>query len=186
MLKKLRFPIRFKILLTLLVVITIVVSVITFIMANLFHEDKKAYIHDLTSTTSLNAASKTETLLNGYRERLQVFTRLMLDRSIPSRAKATLLQKTFVDFGDFISITLYQKNREPVTVLDIRMLEKKGLSRKAVIQYQQENPLPLESILAGAVFIENSTWDVKLPIMTLAIASPDSDDRDQTVVADID
>lgn len=183
MLNKLRFPIRFKILLTLLVVITTVVSVITFIMANLFHEDKKAYIHDLTSTTSLNAASKTETLLIGYRERLQVFTRLMLDRTIPSRAKAKLLQKTFVDFDDFVSITLYQKNREPVTVFDARMLEGKGLTRKDLDQYRQENPLPVESILKGSVFIENSTWNNKLPIMTLAIANPDPNDRDQTVVA---
>ena len=83
MLMKFRFPIRFKILLTMLVVITTVVSTITFIMANLFHEDKTAYIYDLTSTTSLNAASKTETLLTSYSERLQVFTRLMLDRTIP-------------------------------------------------------------------------------------------------------
>jgi signal transduction histidine kinase len=183
MLKQLRFPIRFKILLTLLVVITIVVSVITFIMANLFHEDKKAYIHDLTSTTSLNAAAKTETLLIGYSERLQVFTRLMLDRTIPSRAKAKLLQKTFVDFDDFVSITLHQKNREPVTVFDAQMLESKGLSRKDLDQYPQENLLPIESILKGSVFIENSTWNNRLPIMTLAIANPDSNDRDQTVVA---
>jgi len=183
MLKKLRFPIRFKILVTLLVVITTVVSVITFIMANLFHEDKKAYIHDLTSTASLNAAAKTETLLIGYQERLQVFTRLMLDRSIPSRAKAKLLQKTFVDFDDFVSITLYQKNREPVTVLDTRMLESKGLSRAALDLYREENPLPLEKIADGAVFIENTTWDNKLPIMTLAVANSDPDDREETVTA---
>ena len=181
MLKKLRFPIRFKILVTLLVVITTVVSVITFIMANLFHEDKKAYIHDLTSTASLNAAAKTETLLIGYQERLKVFTRLILDRSIPSRAKAKLLQKTFVDFDDFVSITLYQDNREPVTVFDARMLETKGLSRTALDRYREEHPLPLEMIAGGAVFIENATWDEKLPIMTLAVANPDQDDRDETV-----
>jgi len=54
MLKNFRFPIRFKILVTLLVVITLVVSMITFIMANLFHTDKTAYIKDLTSTTASN------------------------------------------------------------------------------------------------------------------------------------
>jgi signal transduction histidine kinase len=183
MFKKLRFPIRFKILLTLLVVITTVVSVITFIMANLFHEDKKAYIHDLTSTAALNAASKTETLMIGYRERLQVFTRLMLDRSIPSRAKGALLEKTFVDFGDFVSITLHQKNREPVTVFDARMLESKGLSRAALDRYQKENPLPLDAILSGTVFIENSTWNRNLPIMTLAVANPDPNDREETVAS---
>ncbi len=183
MLSTLRFPIRFKILLTLLMVITIVVSIITFIMANLFHEDKKAYIHDLTSTTSLNAASRTETLLTGYRERLQVFTRLMLDRSIPSRAKAQLLQKTFVDFEDFVSITLYQQGRDPVTVFDARMLENKGLNREALDRYRRQNPLPLEEILAGRTFIANATWDAALPLMTLAVANPDPRDREQTVAS---
>ena len=183
MLNKLRFPIRFKILLTLLVVITTVVSLITFIMANLFHEDKTAYIYDLTATTSLNAASKTETLLTGYQERLQVFTRLMLDRSIPSKAKATLLQKTFTDFEDFVSITLHQEGREPVTVFDARMLEKRGLTREAIDRDQKENPLPINSILDGQVFIENSTLSRKLPVMTLAVANPDNSERDKTVTS---
>ncbi len=183
MLKQLRFPIRFKILLTLLVVVTTVVSVITFIMANLFHEDKKAYIHDLTSTTSLNAASKTETLLTGYQERLQVFTRLMLDRSIPSRSKAKLLQKTFVDFEDFVSISLYQDNREPVTVFDAQMLESKGLYREDLDRQRAGNPLPLKKIQGGDIFIENSTWDNKLPIMTLAVAVTDLGGRSRTVAS---
>lgn len=183
MFRKIRFPIRFKILLTLLVVITIVVSMITFIMANLFHKDKTAYIHDLTSTTSLNAASKTETLMVGYRERLQVFTRLMLDRSIPARAKNRLLQKTFTDFEDFVSITLYQKGREPVTVFDARMLQKLGLTAQDIERYRQEHPLPLSDILAGEDIVLNSTQSSQLPVMTLAIANRDPDDREQTVVS---
>jgi len=183
MLEKIRFPIRFKILLTLLVVITVVVSMITFIMANLFHKDKTAYIHDLTSTTSLNAASKVETLLVSYQERLQVFTRLMLDRSIPSRSRQTLLQKTFVDFEDFISITLYQNGREPVTVFDASMLEKWGLTAADIDRYRRQNPLPREQILSGRIFIENSTQIEQLPVFTMAIANPDQDDRERTIVS---
>ena len=48
--KKLKFPLRFQILLAQLLGVTVVLSLITFTMANLFHVDKTAYIHDLTST----------------------------------------------------------------------------------------------------------------------------------------
>ncbi len=106
MLKNFRFPIRFKILLTLLVVITLVVSMITFIMANLFHSDKTSYIKDLTATTASNQAEKTRALLDGYHDELEIFTRLMLERSIPASARNRLLQKTFVDFEEFVAVTL--------------------------------------------------------------------------------
>jgi signal transduction histidine kinase len=53
-----RFPLRFKILVALLFLVTAVVSVITFTMANLFHTDKKMYIHDLTSVIALHTAIK--------------------------------------------------------------------------------------------------------------------------------
>jgi len=52
-----RFPIRFKILVAVLFVITAVVGIITFTMANLFHADKKTYIHDLVSVVALNTAA---------------------------------------------------------------------------------------------------------------------------------
>jgi len=69
-----RFPIRFKILITLLLVITVVVSLITYNMARLFHTDKTAYIHDLTSVIALHTAAEARSLLVGYQERLQVFS----------------------------------------------------------------------------------------------------------------
>ena len=129
MLKKFRFPIRFKILLTLLVVMTLVVSLITFIMANLFHSDKTAYIKDLTATTASNQAEKTRALLDGYHKELVIFSRLMLDRSIPANSRNRLLQKSFVDFKEFVAVTLYQEDREPVTIFDAEALTSAGLDR---------------------------------------------------------
>ena len=60
---RLRFPIRFKILVALLLIITTVVSGITFTMANLFHEDKLAYVHDLTSEMAVHSAEETRAWL---------------------------------------------------------------------------------------------------------------------------
>jgi signal transduction histidine kinase len=181
MLKNMRFPIRFKILLTLLVVITIVVSTITFIMANLFHADKTAYIKDLTSTIASNQSEKTRALLEGYRKELGFFTQLMLDRSIPAASRNRLLQKYFVDFKEFVAITLYQPDRAPVTIFDAEALNAAGLTREFLDQCQTANPLPLDEIRKGGNYIINATCDKNLPMLLIAINA--KSDGDATVAS---
>ena len=66
-------PIRIKIMISLLTVTTAVVSVITFTMANLFQQDKKAYINDLAAIVALNTAEESRALLAGYRDRLEAW-----------------------------------------------------------------------------------------------------------------
>ncbi len=169
MLKRFRFPIRFKILLTLLVVITLVVSMITFIMANLFHADKTAYIKDLTSTIASNQAEKTRVLLEGYRKDLGLFSQLMLDRSIPSTSRNRLLQQSFVNFREFVAVTLYQPDRDPVTIFDAEVLQTVGLDRSFLDQCQAAHPLPLAEIRSGRTHIINATCSKALPLLMVAI-----------------
>lgn len=54
--KQIRFPLRWKVMVAVLFVVTLVVSIITFTMAQMFHDDKTAYIHDLSSIVALNSA----------------------------------------------------------------------------------------------------------------------------------
>ena len=63
------FPIRMRILVTLLLLVTAVVSVITYVMANLFHEDKTTYINDLASVMAQGTAQECGSLLVGYEEK---------------------------------------------------------------------------------------------------------------------
>ncbi len=169
MLNKIRFPIRFKILLTLLVVITIVVSMITFIMANLFHADKTTYIKDLTVTIASNQAEKTHVLLEGYRKELTIFSELMLDRSIPAGSRNRLLQRAFVNFREFVAVTLYQPDRDPVTIFDDEALTSVGLDRTFLDRCQTAYPLPLQKIRSGETYIVNATLHKTLPLLLLAI-----------------
>jgi signal transduction histidine kinase len=163
-----RFPIRFKILIALLLVMTTVMSIITFTMANLFHTDKSAYIHDLTSEMAMHTATETRALLVGYRERLQVFTRMMLARDLPQDRKSTLLKQLFEDFWEFVAITLYVEGVELGTVYDAKTLETAGLTKDSLLSYRKDHPLPLDRIAAGEAFIANSTLSDKLPTFTLA------------------
>ena len=77
---RIRIPIRVKFMLTFLVLVTTVVGLITFTTANLLQEDKKAYINGLTSMVALGMAEEARTALAGYRDRLRLYTRLVLDQ----------------------------------------------------------------------------------------------------------
>ena len=175
--KRWLIPIRLKILLGVLVLITAAVSTITFTMANIFHTDKQAYIKDLTSLIALQTAREAQVVLVAYREQLKAFSRLMYNKDLERENKADLLKGMFEDFPDFIAVTLHEEGRGDVTVFDALQLEEAGLSRVQVDQYRAENPLPIDQIKEGAVYVENSTLSETLPTLTLAIQEviPESD-----------
>ena len=110
--KKLRFPIRFKILIGLLFVVTTIVSIITFTMANLFHSDKSAYIKDLISVVALHTGEEASSLINGYNERIKVFSRVIYDHELSQLEKSKLLEQFFGDFSDFVSVTTYRLGKK--------------------------------------------------------------------------
>lgn len=164
-----RIPIRFKILVAVLLGITAVVGVITFTMANLFHTDKRAYIHDLVSVVALNTAEEAQAVLTGYRERLQVYARLLSDPSLSREQKTGLLNRLFEDFREFVAVSVYESGKEEVTVYDRETLEEGGISKRELQEYRRNNPLPLDRIAGGEVHVENSSLSGKLPVFTLAI-----------------
>ena len=149
----LKLPLRFKILITLLIVVTIVVSIITFTMAKMFHSDKSTYVHDLTSVMAVNLSQEVRSLLEGYRERLLVFTRLMYSRDLNQKQKSRLLKEMFTDFLEFVAVTVYETGLDPVTIYDKGSLEKAGLTRDDIIWFSNDStldaPLPIDEIRAG-------------------------------------
>ena len=183
MLKKLRFPIRFKVLVALLLVITAVVSTITFTMANLFHADKSAYIHDLTSEMAMHTAAETRAMLTGYRERLQVFTRIMFEQNLAQDQKSTLLKQLFEEFQEFVSITMYVNGQELATVYDARSLESAGLTKQDLIAYRQAHQPSADLLKEGQPIITNSTLVASLPTFTIMVPLQLENDRAQPAVA---
>ena len=167
---RMRFPIRFKILIALLLVVTGVVSIITFTMANLFHADKAAYIHDLTSEMAVHTSSETRALLTGYRERLQVFTRVLLEKQMPADRKNALLKQLFEDFGEFVAVSVYVSGAEPAIVYDARTLDSAGLNKNDFLNSLKKRTLPFKRIRKGQLYIANSTTTSKLPVFTMAAA----------------
>jgi signal transduction histidine kinase len=165
-----------------LFVITAVVSIITFTMANLFHEDKSAYIHDLTAEMAMHTAAETHSMLVGYYERLQVFALLMCKRDLPQTQKSKLFNQLFQRFPEFVAITLYEKDREPITVYDSKTVEDAGLTKDVFLSYRRQNPIPIKLIEAGETFVENSTLSEKLPAFTMAIVFKSPEIEQEVVV----
>ena len=183
---RLRFPIRFKILITILIVTTSVVSIITFTMANLFHTDKTAYIHDLTSEMAMHTAAEARSLLEGYVEQLKIYTRVVFERDLYQDQKSKLLGQLFEDFREFVAVTVYENGKESATVYDAKMLKEAGLTKEKIFAHRTKNPLPWDRLQASEVYIQNSTLLSNFPTFTLAVSHriPDSD-QEAVVAAEI-
>ncbi len=177
-----RFSLRFKMLLVLLSVITVVVGVITFTMARLFHTDKTAYIHDLTSVIALHTAEETRSLLVGYSERLQVFSRIMYQQDLEPAQKDEILRRLFEDFNEFVAVTLYENGIEQATVYDANTLGTAGLSKETLLQYRKDHPPPLATLQPGKAYVENATLSAELPTLMIAVMQPVSDNKTAVAV----
>ena len=168
--RKLTLPIRYKFLVSNLLVVTAVVSIITLTMANLFHDDKKGYIHDLAVTSATHSAEEAHAILRGYQERLLLFGRFMLDRELAQSKKKTILEGMFSDFPEVIGVTLIDENGKQATLYDSALILEAGLSTDDFTAYRIINPLPLGIIHRDKIYLENTTLSDKLPALTMAIA----------------
>jgi len=165
-----RFPIRLKFLVMSLFITTAVLIVITFTMAGMFRDDKEVYLRDLASVTAQTTAEEARSLLSGYRDRLLVYSRLMVERDLTVEQKNRLLGNLFEDFREFVAVTLYVDGKEQATLADARSLSAAGLTKGDLARYRFSHPLPADRLKPGAVYVENSTLTEKMPAMTMAVA----------------
>ena len=168
---------------TILLVITSVVSIITFTMANLFHTDKTAYIHDLTSEMAMHTAAEARSLLAGYVAQLEIYTRVMFERDLFQDQKSKLLSQLFEDFREFVAVTVYENEKESATVYDAKTLTEAGLTKEELFAHRTKNPLPWGRLQAGEVYIQNSTSSKNFPTFTLAVSRRIPDSDQEAVVA---
>lgn len=169
---KLRFPIRFKILLSQLLVVSVALSLITFTMAKLFHVDKTAYIHDLTSTVVLHTAAEANALMSGYREKLRLFSKVMSDEGVQ---REQVLKSLFEEFGEFVMITRSSELGEE-TAYDAAGLAASGATKEELFSFRERHPLP--KLKGGESYVEDSTVSAKLPTLTLTLFETAPDGRE--------
>ncbi|MBJ6723279.1 ATP-binding protein [Geomesophilobacter sediminis] len=165
---KLRFPLRFKILIAQLLLVSVTLSLITFTMARLFHNDKTAYIHDLTSTVVLHTAEEANALLGDYKERLRIFARLM--SAAPASGNSGALEAMFEEFGDFVMVTWDGAGRHEI-VFDEEGLGQIGITKDALVAYRAQHPLP--NLKPGELYLENAAVAPNRPTLAVTLAEKD-------------
>lgn len=177
----LRFPIRVKILVTLLLVVTAVVGVITFTMANLFHQDKRAYVTNLASMLATGAAEESRAILVGYADRLRGCARITADLQLDAQDEARLLSAFFEDFPELVAISIDTGGPTPIVGYDPAVLESTGwTTEKAREQLLQA--VALDSA-PEAVHVRNATTAHALPVMAMVVAQVSRDGSARRVSA---
>jgi signal transduction histidine kinase len=184
MTRKLRFPLRLRILVTLLLLVTTVVSLITFVMASVFHEDKQAYINDLTSIVALSTAEECSSLLEAYRDRLQIYGRIMNGTDLPRGRRQELLQEFFGDFPELVGLAVYEGGEEIASAFDANALEAAGMRQEEAERRLADSLPALEPVAAGRAEVRNFTPSESLPTFLMAVpAARAGDGSDAAIVA---
>jgi signal transduction histidine kinase len=165
------FPIRLKIMIALLLALTAVVIAITFTMASFFHEDKQSYINDWTSIAVLSTAQEARSLLAGYRQQLDTCALILVNDKIGEVERGKLLKGAFDNFVPLVGLTLYRNAVEAESVTDEKSLAIANVTPADLRRYRDANPLPFEDLLAGQVWVRNSTVFPSLPTLDLAFVT---------------
>ncbi len=181
--KTTKFPIRLKIMLALLFSVTAVVSLITFTTAKFFHEDKQAYVNDWVSIAAVTTADECNALLVGYARRLHSYARVLRNREMPHEERAALLDGFFTDLPELIDLRLYETGLDPEEATDQHSLQTAGLEVSDLESWREKNPLPLDSIRNGTIYLKNSTISPELPTFTLAVAGEADEGEESVVIA---
>lgn len=137
------FPLRVKVLLTVLVLIMIVMSLNTSTMANLFRDDKTAYIRDLTVVMAIHTAEEADALLRNYVSHIRAFGDVIYDAEMNPETKRDVIQSLFHNYDDIVAITARHGTADPVTAIDERALARLDISRSEFFDYRDQNPVPV-------------------------------------------
>ena len=101
---KFKIPIRLKVLTTILFFLMVVVGVITATMAQLFHDDKTAYVRDLAASTTANVTSEIDTLLASYVGASHVLVNVLFAAEIDPMTKQQVIEPLFENYPGFIAL----------------------------------------------------------------------------------
>jgi two-component system NtrC family sensor kinase len=178
---RLSFPIRVKVLLTVLLLIMLVMSLNTSTMATLFRDDKTTYIRDLTAVMAIHVAEEADTLLRGYVSNMRAFGDVIYDPELDPGTKQEVIQSLFRNYVDIVAIAARRGNADPVTAFDTSALTRLDISRSALLEYRNENPLPQD--LARELDVKMEYLSNGASLLRLTIGVPATDTRESYTLA---
>ncbi len=175
---KFSFPIRLKVLVALLVILMLVIGVITATMANLFQQDKTAYVRDFSAAVTGNMQAEVETILDSQLSSARVLAEVLFADYIDSAAKRQLAKPIFAAYPELLALVTKTAGGEPVSLYNHAALRDAGIEPAQVLELSALTELHEE----GTVQVRSALGESGAVSLTLGHRLSDGEE-DRAVVA---
>jgi signal transduction histidine kinase len=129
------FPLRLKVLITVLAFLMMVVGFITATMADLFHQDKTAYVRDLSASVTSDIKTEVDTILGGYVSATRVLSEVLFADYIDPDAKQQLVRPLFVAYPEILALVTTNRLDEPISIYNASAVRNAGIEPDALLDF---------------------------------------------------
>jgi len=129
------FPLRLKVLITVLAFLMMVVGFITATMADLFHQDKTAYVRDLSASVTSDIKTEVDTILGGYVSATRVLSEVLFAGYIDPDAKQQLIKPLFVAYPEILALVTINERDEPVSIYNASAIREFGIAAEELLEF---------------------------------------------------
>jgi len=135
------FPLRLKVLITVLAFLMMVVGFITATMADLFHQDKTAYVRDLSASVTSDIKNEVDTILGGYVSATRVLSEVLFADYIEPEAKQRLVKPLFVAYPEILALVTTGRHDEPISIYNASAVRAAGIDPDGLLDFASAQPL---------------------------------------------
>ncbi len=129
------FPLRLKVLITVLAFLMMVVGFITATMADLFHQDKTAYVRDLSASVTSDIKTEVDTILGGYVSATRVLSEVLFADYIEPDAKQRLVRPLFVAYPEIMALVTTDRHDEPISIYNASAVRAAGIDPDGLLDF---------------------------------------------------
>lgn len=129
------FPLRLKVLITVLAFLMMVVGFITATMADLFHQDKTAYVRDLSASVTSDIKNEVDTILGGYVSATRVLSEVLFADYIEPDAKQRLVKPLFVAYPEILALVTTDRHGEPISIYNASAVREAGIDADGLLDF---------------------------------------------------
>ena len=129
------FPLRLKVLITVLAFLMMVVGFITATMADLFHQDKTAYVRDLSASVTSDIKTEVDTILGGYVSATRVLSEVLFADYIEPDAKQKLVKPLFVAYPEILALVTTNRQDEPISIYNASAVRNAGIEPDRLLDF---------------------------------------------------
>lgn len=129
------FPLRLKVLITVLAFLMMVVGFIMATMADLFHQDKTAYVRDLSASVTSDVKTEIDTILGGYVSATRVLSEVLFANYIEPDAKQQLVRPLFVAYPEILALVTESQDDEPISIYNASAIREIGIDAGELLEF---------------------------------------------------